>query len=409
MDKSNYLLILNAGNEYSKKFMLSDICHYTRPIALITKKDISWEKQYIDAEIHTDSYNDEDVWKAVEAFSRNNSIQGILTYNEKNVLTAAFLSKKLGLIGLSKEAGLCARNKNLMRSAFERNGVPSAKSLLIHSLDEAEKFILANGYPVVLKPVMGASSIAVVKVDSHGELLVYFDHVRRLSKEKYDSEELLIEEYLDGKEVSVESVVYNGKVTVVMVTDKFKSAEPFFEEVGHTMPSNLPESVAQLVKDVAIAGMKALGIRNGVTHSEVKITSQGPKIVEIAARPAGCFIPKLVELSTGVNIGRALVDVSLGREPNLKHTKSKVNSVRFFVPEKEGVLLGHGNIDKFKKIDWVKEFKFTGEIGNKITLPPDKYYTRLGHYIIEAGDRAEMDERLNFMSEEFKLEIFEGL
>lgn len=410
INRDDFILIVGAGDRSSREFMLRDICDYYKgSIALVTQNKASWEKQYVDAEIYVESYSNEDVLKAVQAFANQKTVQGILTYNERNIPVTAFVSSKLGLHGSSYKTALCARNKYLMRSAFKRCGAPSAESCLVHTIKEAEEFALANGYPMVLKPVMGSASNGAIKIETRNDLLKYFDHVRQVSKEEYGSDDLLLEEYLDGGEVSIEAIVYNGNVSVIAVTDKFKSAEPFFEEIGHTLPSGLPEPVLADIKAAAIAGIKALGIKNGLTHCEIKTTSKGPKIVEIAARPGGDFIAKLVELSTGVNFSRALVDICTGQKPDTSATKNKVSAVRFIVPEKEGVLLGYSDFEQFNKVDWVKEFEFFGSVGDKILLPPNKYCTRLGHYIVEANNHSEMKNRLETMNEKFSLEIFEGL
>lgn len=405
----NYTLLVDAGGEYYKREMLHDLHNYAKPLVLLTKNKITWERQYIDDEIHVESYENETVLKAVTAFLKNKNIRGVLTYNEDAVPVTAFLSSNLNVRRSCDNNGFSARNKYLMRSELERNNVPSAKFSLVHSVEDIKKFAAINGYPAVLKPAMGGSSIAVIRIDSYEDALNYFDHVLQRSKMEFGSTELLIEEYLDGKEVSVESVVCDGEVSVVAITDKFKSAEPFFEEIGHIVPSNLSWPIQQGIKEVAVAGMKALGIRNGVTHSEIKVTSHGPKIVEIGARPAGGFIPTLVELSTGVNLSRALVDVCLGKDPDITKTKDKVSAVRFIIPKKEGVLFGHSDPEQFKKIEWIKEFEFVGALGNRIMLPPNKYYTRLGHYIIEANDRSEAEDRIKAVEDKFILEIFEGL
>lgn len=153
---------------------------------------------------------------------------------------------------------------------------------------------------------------------------------------------VLLEELLDGPEVSVETVSHAGAVQVVGVTDKSIGGAPAFIETGHMFPAALPAAEAEDVVRTALDALKALGLTEGVVaHTEIKLTSAGPRVVEVNPRPAGNRITELVRHVTGTDLVAAFVDVSLGRAPDLRRADTGLRSaaIGFLVPETTGTLV----------------------------------------------------------------------
>lgn len=409
MMENSFLLVVDAGSEYYKGFMLRDVQRYGGPVVLLTKNDVKWESKYADKIINVGDYSEEEVLDKLRLFTGQYSIKGVLTYNDDLVPLTAYISNQLGLPGLSIDAGKRSKDKHLMRQAFEAHDVPSARYRLVHSTSEAIQFADECGYPVVIKPALGGASMGVVKAETEAQLRQWYDHVCEIGEQEFGGDGLLVEEYLKGDEVSVEAIVFRGETHIITVTDKKKGSEPFFEEIGHVMPSGLNSDAQLEVKNVAIQGIRALGIDNGVTHTEIILTRKGSRIVEIGARPAGDFIPLLVELATGVNLCEAMVDISMGRSPSLGVENRCVSAVNFVAPQSEGILLSVGDQEQLRNVDGVHECRFVGEVGQRIMLPPRKYYTRLGHLIVVAKDRNELMERLDACKPHMLVEIYDGL
>jgi biotin carboxylase len=152
---------------------------------------------------------------------------------------------------------------------------------------------------------------------------------------------VLLEELLDGPEVSVETVSYGGAVHLIGVTDKSIGGAPAFIETGHMFPADLTPADTEAAEQTALSALKALGLTEGVVaHTEIKLTSAGPRVVEVNPRPAGNRITELVRHVTGVDLAAAFVDVALGRAPDLRRTDTGVRSaaIGFLVPERAGTL-----------------------------------------------------------------------
>ncbi|WP_128092288.1 ATP-grasp domain-containing protein, partial [Streptomyces resistomycificus] len=153
--------------------------------------------------------------------------------------------------------------------------------------------------------------------------------------------QVLVEELLDGPEVSVETVSHAGAVHVVGVTDKSIGGAPAFIETGHMFPAALTPADTEAAEQTALAALKALGLVDGVVaHTEIKLTSGGPRVVEVNPRPAGNRITELVRHVTGIDLAAAFVDVALGRAPDLRRADTGLRSaaVGFLVPDRTGTL-----------------------------------------------------------------------
>ena len=146
---------------------------------------------------------------------------------------------------------------------------------------------------------------------------------------------VLIEQFIEGPEFSVEIIVWQGEAHVLTVTDKKTTEAPFFVELGHNQPSVFPEEMQAKLKDAAVAGVKALGLDNCAAHAELKLMDGEPYLMEIGARLGGDFIStELTHLSTGVDMVAAAIDVALGNEPDLRPKEApKGVCIRYFTPQ----------------------------------------------------------------------------
>ena len=224
------------------------------------------------------------------------------------VRTAAYVNEKLGKKpDLSYEDSLCATIKSNMRDRLKEFGLPIPEYYVTHNFEEFEQAVNElNGYAIV-KPADNAGSRGVVLLEN--EALKKRKEIYEYSKANSKNGIVMVEEFMSGPEVSVESMTVNGKTTVITITDKITTKPPFFVEIGHCEPSELPKDVKDKIIEITKKAAKAIGFINCPSHTEMKITNKGPKIVELAARLGGDFITsKLVPLSTGVDlVGNSIV------------------------------------------------------------------------------------------------------
>ena len=262
-----------------------------------------------------------DTPKILEA-ARRHKIDGIMTLaTDMPMQAVATVCHEMGLTGISQETALKATNKAFMRDALLKGGVPVPMYFRVKNEEEfreAAAKIREAGYRCIVKPADNSGSRGVILIDKD-ESPDKADKAYEYSKTFSRGGEVVVEEYMEGPEVSVETLAVDGKVYVVQITDKITTGAPYFVEMGHTQPSRLDEAVQEEIRRVAIAANEAVGIQNGPSHTEIKVTKDGPKIVEIGARLGGdCITTHLVPLSTGINMVEASIRIALGEKPEIR-------------------------------------------------------------------------------------------
>ena len=270
---------------------------------------------------------------AVLKCAKENAIDGIMTLaSDMPMQTVALVAEELGLVGVSKETALKATNKAFMRDAFQDCNVPIP---LYHRVNDYQGFleavndIVGRGYKCIVKPAdnSGSRGVDLLKSQTPENLQKAYDYSKTFSR----TGELVVEEYMEGSEVSVETLSINGICHVIQITDKITTGAPYFVEMGHSQPSMLSEKIKEEIAEVAKAANKALGIMDGPSHTEIKVTKDGPKIVELGARLGGDNITThLVPLSTGVNMVECCIKIALGEAPDLTVKCNKAAAIRYF-------------------------------------------------------------------------------
>lgn len=280
--------------------------------------------------------------------AREEHIDGVIhPCSEVSMNVMGRINDELGLSGISREQALRATNKHLMREAFERGGAPSPKSFCTDNVDEAWE-IFANkleGVNAILKPSRNSGSRGIAKI-SRGipreEFIALFERSMNESRDK----SVMIEQFIEGPEFSVEIIAWQNKINVLTVTDKKTTEAPYFVELGHNQPSVYPTEIVERIKKAAVAGVKALGVNNCACHAEIKVQNGKAYIMEIGARLGGDFIStELTHLSTGVDMVAAAIDCALGIEPCLEPKEEKHGvCIRYFCP-KPGKLISISNTE----------------------------------------------------------------
>jgi biotin carboxylase len=202
-------------------------------------------------------------------------------------------------------------------------------------------------YPVALKIACSSASRGVYRVDTPEELASRFAQ----SREYQPDGDLLVEEWMNGPEVSVEGVCCGERVHVVQVTDKLIFPGAFPVEAGHSQPSRLPEATVLRIRDATETGVRALGLTDCAFHAELKVTREGPKIVEIGARLGGDRISThLTPLSTGVNLVRAAIQIAVGQAPDITPSMARGAAIRYFHAADCGTVERVEGLDEFPSL-----------------------------------------------------------
>ena len=241
-------------------------------------------------------------------------------------ITVNYVANAMGLVGNSPECAVISTNKHLMRMAFEKNGDPSPKSILVTSVKDLEGVSLQ--YPVIVKPTDRSGSRGITKLLTAEGL----EEAIEIAKNQGFEKKALVEEFATGQEYSVECISYKGQHYFLAMTKKYTTGAPHFIETGHLEPAPVSEEILEKVKNTVYHALDSLEITNSASHSELKIAADGTiRLIEIGGRMGGdCIGSDLVQLSTGIDFVRAVIQISLGEMPDLQPLHEKaVASVHY--------------------------------------------------------------------------------
>ncbi|MGW2822139.1 ATP-grasp domain-containing protein [Streptomyces sp. NPDC001443] len=356
----------------------------TYDVVLITSEEPSWEVPYLrDCVVVPDPTDQAALSAAGRALAERYDLAGVFTWTEWYVVPTARLARQLGLQTNAPEAMQACRNKATSRSLFARYGVPSAASVSVRTLREAEAAAERIGYPVVLKPAAHAASMGVIRTDTPEQLTAAYEFAEKAAALGRENTSVLVEEYLDGPEVSIECVTYHGETTAVAVTRKTVSAPPYFEELAHSVDANDP--LLDVVAPTARAAIRALGITDGVSHIEMRLVDGRPRLIEVNGRIAGDMIGHLVRLATGIDLPRAAAGIACNRAPDLTPTHSSAAAVQLIYPETSGTVR-RLHFDGSRP-PWLERIHFQRRVGDQLLLPADggdMFTARIGYLITSA-------------------------
>jgi biotin carboxylase len=352
-----------------------------RPVLLSTRPDrYPWVEQDQVEMAWADTADPEAVTQVCARLARRGPLAGVTTSSEYFVATAARAAARLGLPGPEAAKVEQCRDKRRQRVALRDGCVPVPAFEAVGSVAAAVAAATDIGLPVVCKPADGTGSRGVRHCP---DLATVAAHARRLLAQRPDERGapalpwLLVEEFVDGPEFSVETLA--GEV--VGETTKHVGPLPHFVETGHDFPARSPR-VAD-VAAVAARAVKALGLDWGAAHTEVRLGPAGPVVMEVNPRLAGGQIPILVRLATGIDLIGAVVDRAIGRRAALPPPGPGHASIRFLVAPTSGRLAGVEGRVAALELPGVVDVAVTARPGD-VVGGTGSFLDRLG-WVIAAG------------------------
>ena len=353
--------------------------------------------QYADEFFNASTMDEDAVLSAALKFKPN----GIMTLaTDMPMRGVAKVSEKLGLHSISYDTAFKATDKFEMIKAFKAHDVASPWFFTVDSLEELKALESQMSYPCIMKPTDNAGSHGVVLAHSFDELLQSYEYSRASARHG----RVIIEEYLQGNEVSVEVMVVDGKVNVLQITDKLTTGAPHFVEMGHSQPSRHPLETQKAIKDLAAQACNAVGIDQGPAHVEMMVTERGPVMIELGARMGGDNITTaLVPLSTGIDMVKATIDVALGNTPDIE-PKCQCGSAIRYLEAPEGVIASITGVEEAKQMPHVKDVIMTKTVGDPST-PIHCSNDRIGSVITQAATAEEAVKACEIAMKLIKIEI----
>lgn len=338
--------------------------------------------------------------RVARAFNDQVKIDGVMTVGTDASMTVAAVAGALGLPGIQFENALAASNKLKMRQRFQSMGIPSPQFIPCWTLDEAKKAFYKLTPPVVIKPTTNMGARGVCRVDLEEKIEAAFIS----AKQNSPSGEVLVEEYMEGDELSIDALVHNNKIMIAGIADRIIEREPYFVEIGHILPSNRPKDVIDDAVSVMKQGIRALGIDIGAAKGDIKITKQGAKIVELAARLSGGFMSAYTyPYATGINLIKNAILIALGEEPeNITPKFHKVSMESGIIPS-PGIIQSISGIEEAHSIKGIKNIFLNVSEGDTIKEPTNNI-EKAGHIIAVGESREEVIHQIKLAHNEIKIE-----
>jgi S-sulfo-L-cysteine synthase (3-phospho-L-serine-dependent) len=333
-----------------------------------------------------DTATEEGVLGACARAAASGTIAGVTSSSDYFMATAARAADALGLPGANAFAVEAVGDKAKQRGMLAEAGVASPASRCVLTEQEAARRAHELSFPVVVKPRSGSGSVGVRLCHDAGEVARHAARLLAIRENERGMplpEGVLVERFVEGDEYSVE--VFAGEV--VGITRKHLGAPPCFLEVGHDFPARVGEETRTALADAATAAVRATGLEFGAVHVELRVNEAGPWIIEVNPRLAGGYIPELVRRALGVDLVEATVRRAVGERPDLRPRRDDVASIRFLVPEREGVLGEVSGLASARAQPGIVDVSLYKKAGDPLVLRGD-FRDRVGHVIACGPDPA---------------------
>ncbi len=311
-------------------------------------------------------------------------LHGVFTAGTDFSTTVAWVAQKCGLPGIPYEAALTATDKVRMRDALHRAGIACPAFKGAASEEDLASIGRQLVFPLVVKPVDSMGSRGVRRVDTTEELRRAFFTARASSRTGL----VVIEQYLEGPELSLDAVVYEGRITVCGIADRHIRFSPYFVEMGHTMPSILAPEILEEAVDAFERGIRAIGIYLGAAKGDIKVTPHGARIGEIAARLSGGYMSGWTfPYSSGIQVTEAALNIAIGLPPgNLVPARHNTSAERAFIsiPGKVDAILA---LELARGVTGIRDIFLRSDRGDEVVFPTNNMQ-KCGNVISEARTRS---------------------
>jgi biotin carboxylase len=386
------VLLVGSGWRPYREYLLRGLARRS-PLWLLDGAAATWQQPYItggsvvgllDAERAVP--DQQGLIDAAVAVAAARPVIGVLTYDELSVMATAHIAERLGARGLTVAGASNCRDKSRTRAALTEAGVPQPLFAVVHSYEEAADAAERIGYPVVVKPRGMGASVGVVRASQASDLAAAFGVAERVRHSGPPAFErgVLVEELVEGPEISVDGALHDGEYVPFCLARKQLGPPPCFEEVGHVVDAADPLLTDPDLLAVLSTAHKALGLPDGMTHTEVRLTARGPVIIEVNARLGGDLIPYLGLLATGIDPGRVAAQVAVGDRPDVEQTVHACTGIRFLYPPEDCRVVSV-SVPSPGDVPGLVEARAMAAPGAIVRLPPHAHLGRYA-YVLATAD-----------------------
>lgn len=331
---------------------------------------------FADSCLIADVYSPDETAAAADRYHRKiRRINGVICVAADAPVTAATVSQRLGIRGLPVHTAETACDKLAMKRCFASAGVPVPWFTQVETPQALQRIAIERGNNLVIKPVDSRGSRGVQRIAQVADLTKAF----LLAREHSPTDRVMVEEYLEGPQVSTESIVVNGKCFTPGFSDRnyeyLERYAPFFIENGGDLPSQLSDEIQFKVRDVVAKAAKALGVIDGTVKGDIVVHKGEPYVIELAARlSGGFFCTREIPLNTGVDFLGAALKLAVGDDVSPAELEPKqftpvIQRYAFPNPGKIVRVLG---AEEARKIAGITDVVVTAKPGDIIPPAGDK-------------------------------------
>lgn len=333
--------------------------------------------------LHLDFGAGEASTEKIVAFHRDRPLDAVLPAEDEGTVLAARAAAALGLAGNPEESVVSGRDKHVFREITRAAGLKTPWFKRYRLQEEPAAIAAEVVFPCVLKPLFLSGSRGVIRADRPAEFVAAFrrigailarPEVRAQGGELADW--LLVESYLPGAEVAVEGILRQGRLHPLVFFDKPDPLEgPFFEETLYVTPSSHPEALQRRVLAVAADGARALGLRTGPIHAELRLGGGEPVLLEIAARSIGGRCSRVLRFGSGISLEEIILGTALGMVPAEQAREEAAAGVMMIPIPAAGLLTGVAGLEKARQTPGVEGVEITIPAGQPVVpLPEGRRY-----------------------------------
>ncbi len=383
-----------------KKRILMLGAGFMQGVAIRAARERGWEVIAVDGNPEAVCRNLADAFEPIDlkdiqslsAFAlklrREGGLDAVFTAATDFSASVAAVAQACGLSGHSYEAALNASDKLRMRDCFEKANVPSPRFVGIDQSSRSRVRVLMQGkkisLPVVVKPVDNMGARGCRKVENESSLDEAIGDAIRYSR----SGNVIVEEFMDGPEFSVEALVYDGGIHMTGIADRHIFFPPYFIEMGHTIPSCFSEGDIASIVSAFKKGVASLGLTSGVAKGDVKLTKNGPMIGEIAGRLSGGYMSGWTfPYSSGIDLTGAALELAAGIRPvSLIPGKNWTSAERAWIsiPGRVASVSGY---EKARALPYVKDIFPRSYPGDFVSFPLNNV-EKCGNCLSSAPERS---------------------
>ena len=324
----------------------------------------------------------------VAEFARRHPLDAVVAVDDGGTLVAALASERLGLAHNPYAAVEATRNKHLLRQRLTRGELLSPRYRLLSVDDDpaaaAAEVAETVGWPCVVKPLSLAGSRGVIRADDAVEFAAAFERVRAILADPEvaadcgdTAGQVLVEGYIPGVEVSLEGLLSGGDLRVLALFDKPDPlVGPFFEETIYTTPSRLPPDVQAEVEATAARAARAIGLRDGPVHAELRVNDEGVWPVDVAARSIGGLCARALSFGTGMSLEELILRHATGAEAPTYEREASAAGVMMIPAPGRGTLAEVRGLERAEAVFGVTAVEITIRPGQRVVPLPegDRYF-----------------------------------